>query len=153
MGETKGELTLTRPVDFVRDFLNYVEKVGIFDEFDRDTQKMVTSSGVQSLIKEAQTCLPEKLKPRQAAQRMRDLNDAEREQLIKEAEDGRILDMRKTFQDKMSKNGGAQGIIARLVDALEGEENPNLEEIILDAKALVKGPEHVIRPENDNSAN
>lgn len=148
MGSRKGDFALSQQMDFIRDFLNYVNHVGIFDEFDKEQQKMITSPGVQSLIKQAEACLPEKLKPRQAANAMRDLTDSEREKLIADAEEGRIIDMRKAFQLKMSKNGGAMGIVERIVAAAEGDEN--IAEVLQDARALVHGPENVIQPENDN---
>lgn len=132
-----------QPIDFVRDFLNFVEKHGIFDEFDKDSQKMVTSVGIKALIEEAQSCLPEKLKPKQAAERMRDLNDDEREKLIKDSDAQKVIDMRKVFQDKMSKNKGAQGLIEKLVKAHEANDNDAFGQALLDAMSLVKGPENV----------
>jgi hypothetical protein len=144
---------LSKPIDFVRDFLNYVEKVGIFDEFDKESQKMITSAGVQSLIQEARSCLPEKLKPVQAANRMRDLNEAERDALIQSSEKERVIDMRKEFQKKMSENGGAMGIVERLVETVENSDMGDITEILQDAKALIKGPENVEPLENTSRDN
>lgn len=134
---------MSNPIDFVRDFIRYVDSHGIYDEFDRDTQKMVTSVGVQSLIKDAHNCLPEKLKPREAAARMRDLSEAERDKLLEDADKERVVDMRKHFQKKMSENGGAQGIIQRLVNALETNDGQSAASALTDARALVFGPENV----------
>ena len=136
------------PLDFVRDFLAYVEKVGIYDQFDADTQKMVTSPGVQKLIKDAATYLPEKLKPAEAAHRMRDLTVAERNRMIEQADAGRVLDLRKQFQEKMRRNGGAQGIVRRIAEATRTDNKIALLEALADARALEHGPENVFM-END----
>jgi hypothetical protein len=143
MGYQNGEFMSNNPMNFIRDFLNYVDKEGIYDQFDKDTQKMVTSAGVEALIKEAKSYLPEKLKPLEAAKRMRDLNEDERDQLIKDADEARIIDLRKRFQKKMSINQGAQGIVARLVEAVKAQDNVKLGEVLLDAKSLVDGPENL----------
>lgn len=134
---------MSNPIDFIRDFLIYVNKEGIYDKFDKDTQKMVTSPGVEALIKEAESYLPKKLKGRAAANLMRDLNEDEREVLIQSAEEGRIIDLRRQFQEKMSVNRGAQGIVERLVTAFDKNDTSQLSELIFDAQALVKGVENV----------
>lgn len=144
-------MTPNRPMDFIRDFLNYVNKEGIYDKFDKDTQQMVTSPGVEALIKEAQSYLPKKLGKGEAAKLMRNLSDEEREKLIAAAEDDRVIDLRKTFQRKMSENGGAQGIVTQLVEALESGDNSLVGEAIENAQNLVKGlknPEEFMK--NDN---
>lgn len=140
---------MANPLDFVRDFLAYIEKVGIYDQFDAETQKMTTSPGVQKLIKDAHTYLPEKLKPLEAATRMRDLTDAERDQMIKTADADRVVDLRKKFQRKMSLNGGALGIVERITHAVDVNDTDELAKAFLDAKALVDGPENVPQVAND----
>lgn len=153
MGLRKGDFNLSNPMNFIRDFLNYIEKEGIYDKFDPDTQKMITSPGVEALIKEAETYLPKKLKPLEAANLMRDLTEDERTRLIEADEQNRIVDMRKHFQLKMSKNKGAQGLIEKLVQAVDTGDNSQAAQIIEDARALVHGPENVFQSENDNSDN
>lgn len=134
---------MSNSLDFIRYFLAYVENVGIYDEFDKDTQKMVTSNGVESLIKEAQSYLPEKLKPLAAANRMRNLSDAHRDTLIAIAEADKIIDMRQAFQKKMSINGGAQSIVKHILDAIDAQDEESFKEALQDAKALVDGPETI----------
>lgn len=131
-------------MNFIHMFLKYVDSQGIYDEFDKDSQKMVTSAGVQALIKEAATYVPAKLKPLQAANAMRDLTDAERDKLIQDSDQERIVDLRRGFQLRMSENKGAQGIVERLVEATQNPD-VNLTDIILDAQALVNGPEHIFK--------
>ncbi len=138
MGYSKGESSLSNPTLFISEFLKYVETVGIYDEFDKDAGKMVTSQGVQSLIKSAKSYLPAKLKPAAACILMRDLTDDERDKAIADSEAGRIIDMRKEFQRRMSKNNGAQGLLAQLVDAAERGDFTSLEDIMADAKILVE---------------
>jgi hypothetical protein len=150
MGQRKGDFALSQQMDFIRDFLNYIEHVGIYDEYDKEANKMVTSPGVLSLIKQAEACLPEKLKPGQACARMRDLSPDLRDKLIAEAEQDKVIDMRREFQLKMSKNGGALGIVEQLVAAYEGSRSEDFSRVIENARALVHGPENVIQPENDN---
>lgn len=133
---------MSKTMDFIRDFLKYVETVGIYDEYDKEAQKMVTSKGVLNLVERAQACLPEKLTNLQAANKMRDLSEEERARLIQESEDGRVIDMRKHFQQKMSQNGGAYGLVERFVAALE-TSHEDLPKVILDAQALIRGPENV----------
>lgn len=142
MGYQIGRIKLSNPVDFIRDFLKYTKKVGIFDEFDKDKQQMVTSAGVTALIKQAQACLPEKIGNLEAATRMRNLTDAERDKLIADAEDARVVDMRKEFQRRMSVNGGAQGLLAKLVEANATGDNEAIGEVLEDATALLREVEN-----------
>jgi len=130
-------------MNFIRDFLNYVEKVGIFDEYDRDTNKMKTSAGVEALIKEARSYLPPKLKGIEAAAKMRDLDPDMRDQLIQQDEEKRIIDMRTEFARRQAENGGAQGLLKRLVDAVERGDTIAVKEVHKDALGIVKGGEHV----------
>jgi hypothetical protein len=131
-------------MDFVRDFLNYVEKEGVYDHFDRDSQKMVTSPGVQVLIKDARSYLPPKLKGKQAATLMRDLPDEMREKLIEKSDRERVVDLRTAFARKQAENGGARGVLERLVASVnEGFDQEEFEKILRDAKGLVAGPETV----------
>lgn len=134
----------SNPMDFVRDFLNYVEKEGVYDHFDRDSQKMVTSPGVQVLIKDARSYLPPKLKGKQAATLMRDLPDEMREKLIEKSDRERVVDLRTAFARKQAENGGARGVLERLVASVnEGFDQEEFEKILRDAKGLVAGPETV----------
>lgn len=134
---------MSRPIDFIRDFIRYIENEGIYDEFDPETQRMRTSAGVEALIKEAYSYMPEKLKAGEAMARMRDLTDAQRNKLIEDAEADRVIDLRKEFQLKMSRNGGAQGIVERLVNVLDSGSPQDINNILADAQAFVKGPENV----------
>ncbi len=139
MAYSKGELSLSNnPLNFIRDFLAYVNKVGIYDEFDKDAQKMVTSQGVEALIKEAQRYMPDTLKPMAASLRMRDLTDDERDRAIADSEAGRIIDMRQEFQRRMAKNKGAVGLLEKLIEASETGNYEGLEVIMEDAKTLVE---------------
>lgn len=137
---------MSKAIDFIRDFLDYVEKVGIYDEFDNTTQKMVTSKGVYDLIQQARSCMPEKLKPAQAARAMRDLSESERDRLIGQSENDSVVDLRKEFQAKMSRNGGAQGVLRQLVEALDHGDQDAIRDAVADAVALQKGPENVVPP-------
>lgn len=134
---------MSNPVDFIRDFLKHVKKVGIYDEFDKDSQKMVTSKEITALIKQAEACLPEKIGNMEAANRMRNLTIAERDKLIADADAERIVDMRKEFQKKMSINGGAQGLLAKLVEADAAGDDEAVADIIEDAIALMKEAENI----------
>jgi hypothetical protein len=129
------------PMDFIRDFLNYVNKEGIYDKFDKESQQMVTSPGVEALIKAAEACLPKKLGKGEAARLMRDLSEEERDMLIKNSEEERVIDLRETFRKKIALNGGAQGIVKRLVEAIETGDPLEMRDILLDAKGLVDGAE------------
>jgi hypothetical protein len=129
------------PMNFIKQFLAYVDNVGIYDEYDAEANKMVMSDGVQTLVKDAISYLPEKLKPLTAAVRMRQLTDAERDRRINEAHEGIVIDLRQHFQEKMSKNGGAYGLVKDLVEAVEHEDHEKLAQIMIDAQSLIKGPE------------
>lgn len=134
----------SNPMDFVRDFLNYVDKEGIYDYFDRDSQKMTTSPGVLALIKDARSYLPPKLKGGQAAVLMKDLPEELRDKLIEKSDRERVLDLRTAFARKQAENGGARGVLERLVTSVhEGFDQEEFEEILRDAKGLVAGPESV----------
>lgn len=102
---------------FVYMFLDFVENHGIFDEFDAEENRMVTSQGVKNLIEIAKHIVPERLANDEAAEAMRDLTEDERDFLIGEDEEGIVLDMRDAFAEKMAENGGARGLIRQIADA------------------------------------
>lgn len=141
MGYSKGEFSLSNPVSFLRQFLQYVETVGIFDEYDEASNQMVTSQGVKNLINEARKAIPERVTPTKAARLMRDLTEAERNQLIKAAREGSVADMRVEFQQRMAANGGAMGILQKMVKAIDNGEYDISVQLLEDAQKLVKGIE------------
>lgn len=120
---------------FVADFLALVNTQGIYDEFDRTSNKMKTSNAVEGLIKRAQELLPT-LGKGQAAKLMRDLTEDERTDSI-EASDN-VVDLRKEFTKKMSQNGGARGLLEKIVVLSKDGNTSDLQEAITLANEFVE---------------
>lgn len=111
-------------------------------EFDKKKNKMVNSADLEHLMSEVEQIIPAKLKPKEAAAAMRALDDEARDQAIKESKD-KVIDMRRHFREKMSKNGGALGLTKRLVEALEKNDLMTVGLITMDMQELVKLDEQV----------
>ena len=124
------------PMDFVVRFLRYYESEGIKDEFDKDTNKMVTSAGVKGLVKMAEEIAPPKLKGGKAAEAMRELSEEKREEAIKD--NPKVIDLRAQFSRKIAGNGGARGMLTELIDAIEHGNIADKMEILMDAKKFVE---------------
>ena len=96
---------------FVTEFLDYVEKYDIFDEFDKRSQKMVRSAGVDALIKKAASVFPGRVKIGQLE------NDAiskvTKSIIIEEAPN--IIDRRDLFSRKVQENGSARGLLEKVL--------------------------------------
>lgn len=111
-------------------------------EFDKKKNKMVNSADLEHLMSEVEQIIPAKLKPKEAAAAMRALDEEARDQAIKESKD-KVIDMRRHFREKMSKNGGALGLTKRLVEALEKNDLMAVGLITMDMQELVKLDEQV----------
>ncbi len=140
---------ISNPMDFIRTFIKFFDSEGIYDEFDQESQKMQTSAGVMALVKEARSYLPVPLKPMAAARAMRELPEGLRDQLIKNNEDKRVIDMRAHFARKQATNGGNQEVVRKIVDMFDRGDFTAMEEVITTAKALVDGPETVYNNKED----
>jgi hypothetical protein len=125
-------------MDFIRDFLKFVESEGIYDEFDKDTNKMVTSSGVATLIKRAKEIMPPVLSNREASAQMRELTDEERDRLITNSGD-RIVDLRTAFAKKMAKNGGSHVLLEKIVGTMKA--GGDMYDLIMEADTFVNASE------------
>ena len=130
-------------LDFIRDFLKYVEKVVIYDEYDKETNKMKTSVGVLNLIKQAKESMPEELSGGEAAALMKDLSDDHRDSLIKSAGD-RVYDARTQFARKMASNAGARGLLEQIVKS----DGSNMHELLETAHTFVYADEIFLEEEN-----
>lgn len=102
------------PMRFCYMFVEFFENHGIFDEFDAEQNRMVPSQGVKNLYEIAKEILPERVSNTEAAERMRDLSEDEREFMIGEEEEGVVVDMRDYFAEEVQRNGGARGLLFQL---------------------------------------
>ena len=94
---------------FVTEFLDYVEKYDIFDEFDKRTQKMARSAGVDALIKKASGVFPPRVKVGQIENALvKDMDVT-----IEGAKN--ILDKRDVFARKIRDNGAARGLLEKVM--------------------------------------
>jgi hypothetical protein len=97
---------------FVTEFLDYINKHDILDHFDKKTQKMIRSAGVEALIRQASDVFP----PRVA------IGKAETDKLTSEQvsnsieESENVLDRRDAFSRKIQTNGGAKGLLERILE-------------------------------------
>jgi hypothetical protein len=104
---------------FVTEFIDYVNRYDILDEFNKKTQKMERSSGVESLIMKAKEVFPERtLGPSTVP-------EEEVTKIISEA--SHVLDRRDHFALKIQANRGAQGL---LEDVLAGKNMEIAQEFI-----------------------
>lgn len=122
------------PMRFCYMFVEFFENHGIFDEFDAEQNRMVSSKGVRSLYEIAKELLPERLANDEAAEKMRDLSDDEREFLIGSDEEGVVVDMRDYFAEEMSRNGGARGLLHQLAEAHAAGDAQTVIELLDTAK-------------------
>ena len=120
-------------MDFVASFLAFVNTNGIYDEFDKESNKMITSSGVQALIEQAKTLLPE-MKGGQTSKMMRELTDDERERAI--VGNNRVIDMRAEFAKRIAANGGRQRLMSGFVEAMELGDFEKAKQFAEDAATL-----------------
>ena len=110
------------PMRFVYLFVEFFENHGIFDEFDAEANRMVSSEGVKNLYNIAKELLPERLANDEAAERMRDLSQDERDFLVGNDDEDVVIDMRDYFAEEMSRNGGARGLLASIVEAKQADD-------------------------------
>lgn len=124
------------PVRFIHAFLEHVNTIGIFDEFDPEENMMRTSEDVQDLIAMAYACLPDKVE--NSAKAMRELTDVERDAYIGEDIENVIIDMRDEFATKMAENGGAAGVLRQLVEAQARGDHIESKKLMQMAKEFTK---------------
>lgn len=123
-------------LDFASDFLTYYDKVGIYDEFDKTTQKMKTSSGVYVLVQKARKLLPERMKGGEAAAHNAQVEPAVVEAIAEKTD--RVVNAQKIFAARMSKNGGAAGLVQQLAEAIETQDNDSMVRTTQNILALAK---------------
>jgi hypothetical protein len=115
---------ITEPLDFIHLFITFADSEGIYDKYDKESNKMVTSPGMTNLIKLAREFFPQMPKGVPAAM-MRDLTNEERSKAIAGSPD-KVIDMRAHFAAEMQQNGSARGLLQQLAAASEAG---NLQEI------------------------
>lgn len=86
-------------------------------EFDKTTNKMVPASTLVAIMQDVKSLLPEELEPEQAAEAMRALPEEDKNTAITSSD--KVIDMRKHFAEKMSRNNGARGLIKKFLVANE----------------------------------
>lgn len=118
------------PMRFVLAFLEVVENYGIFDEFDAEQNKMVTSEPVKDLIEMARLIAPEEIDNHEAAARMRELSDAERDFLVENDDEGVVVDMRDYFHKEMARNNGARGVLMQLHYARQSGDKEEINRLL-----------------------
>jgi hypothetical protein len=95
---------------FVTEFLDYVEKYDILDEFDKRTQKMIRSAGMVKLINQAATVFP----PRVKIGKIETDGIVDMDATILASNN--VLDRRDIFSKKIQTNGGARGLLERILE-------------------------------------
>jgi hypothetical protein len=122
--------------EFAIDFINYFEKEGINDEFDKKTQKMVPSPGVLALVRQAKAIFPERM-PDDGHERNKVLPEDERQAAIDAGPT--VVDMQKVFARRMAVNKGAQGLLMQLAEA--GGDSAKVAELLDQAKEFAEWQE------------
>ena len=97
---------------FVTDFLDYVHNHDILDHFDKRTQKMIRSAGVEALIKQAKAVFPPRADDGKAETDK--LTEDQRDEAIKNSSN--VVDTREMFAARVQKNGGVRRILRELMD-------------------------------------
>lgn len=97
---------------FVTEFLDYMSRYDILDEFDKSAQKMVRSAGVNALYTKAQSIFP----PRVPIGKVETdkLSEEVLEQLVTESPN--VIDRRDVFSRKISDAGSARGLLAGVLE-------------------------------------
>jgi len=110
------------------------------NEYDETSDEMIPSEELEDLMEMARELLPAQLEGNEAAERMRDLSEIERQEAIMSS--GRkVADLRREFQIKMSENGGARGLLEQLVSAKEANDTDAESEVIENILEFIHGPE------------
>ena len=116
---------------FVTAFLDYMYKEDILDEFDKKTQKMVRSAGVQKLLDDAEAIFS----PRAGKAETDKLTPEQITEAVEASPN--VINLQNVFARKIQQNGGARELLARvlvgdpeaiilgkeLIAANEGEKN------------------------------
>ena len=105
-------------------------------EFDKTSNKMTNSHNLITIMNLVAEVLPEELKPIEAAEKMRSLDEEVRTKAIEES-NGKVIDLRKDFQKKVAANGGALGLIKQLTISMDRGDDEAVNEIIDNMKGLV----------------
>ena len=108
-------MSTEKSMEFIADFLEHYMTVGIQDKFDNQTNKMVTSPAILAFVKRAQEILPPKLLRKEAAVKMRELPEDERNLAIVESPE-KVVDARAEFARRFAANGSLRGLVERLVN-------------------------------------
>lgn len=98
--------------DFTTKFLDYVQTYDILDEFNKQTQKMQRSAGVEKLIKHAQSVFPPRVADGQKE------NEKLTEEQVQEAasrDNVVVLERREDFGRRIAANGGARGLLEKVL--------------------------------------
>lgn len=123
------------PMEFIHNFISYANSEGIYDEYDKDSNKMKTSAGMQALINSAKEFFPELPKGATAAL-MRNLTEDERNKAIEGTP--KVIDMRAEFAKKMSANEGARGLVTQLAEASKTNDVMEMARIITMAQTFTE---------------
>jgi hypothetical protein len=97
---------------FVTTFLDYITQHDILDEFDKRTQKMVRSEGVENLVKMASEIFPPRV--RVGKVETDKLSQEELDKAVAESSEV-VVDRRDVFSRKIQANGAARGLLARVL--------------------------------------
>lgn len=95
---------------FVTEFIDYVNKHDILDYFDKRSQKMTRSAGVEALIRQANEVFPARV-GKEGTDKLTEVEIAE----AVEASPN-VIDRRDVFSKKIQDNGGARGLLERILN-------------------------------------
>jgi len=100
---------------FVSKFLDYIYKTDIEDYFNKTTQKMERSAGVDALVKQAEAVFPGRpLNGKSAQAENEKLSEADKDAAI--AASPGVVDTREMFARRVAKNGGTHKLLRDLFD-------------------------------------
>jgi len=103
---------------FVSDFLDYIYKADIKDSFNKRTQEMERSPGVQALIKQAESVFPPRAKD--GRKETDKLSEDDRNAAVEAA--ANVVDTREMFSRRVAKNGGTQRLLRDLYEDKPGAQ-------------------------------
>lgn len=107
---------------FVVEFIRYVDKYDINDEYNKKTNKMERSPGVQSLIDQARKVFPEQVDDGKTETDK--LSVVQVDEAI--ANSPNVIDTRDMFSRKIQENGGVRRL---LEEVLNGSEEARLQAV------------------------
>lgn len=126
---------MSKEIELLISIYNLYKEGKLASNFNKQTNKMENISELNTIMREVSNIIPEELEPIDAATKMRNLSEVDRNNAIEDND--KVVDLRKEFILKISQNQGALGLTKQLVEAMDNKETDKIQEITTLMKELV----------------